>query len=302
MSENEQATPPETPQQPQVVRDSSRLVVNVDKIDEISAYLMRARSSESYNPSVPFTVVPNSMVALDVEKFMPHPSRIRRERVFIDTKSFNAYLNEFKPGHKPKVFAQNNSDGLKVHAIIDYDEAGTEPADDKPGVLPLPRWGSHTCGLVMKFHEDYAALREHSGVWFSQKDFSLFVEEYNHLFVSPDGADMMELSQELRATRNANFIQGKRLNNGQVSLQYKEDVTATTAQGMDIPEYLTLRTPLYEGLYPQEIKAAFSYDIDEERKLKLQFRLMTKLQEREAQDNVKFSIEHETGLKILNIV
>lgn len=289
-----------TPEQPQVVRDASRLVVNVDKIDEVTAYLMRARSSESYNPSVPFTVVPNSMTALDVEKFMPHPSRIRRALTFTDVRSFNAYLNEFKPGHRPKIFAKNDAEGLKINGIIDYDEAGTAPEEDKPGHLPLPRWGSHTCNLVMKFHEDYAVLREVSGKWFAQKDFALFVEEFNHLFVNPVGADMLELSQELRATRNANFIQGRRLNNGQVSLQYKEDVTATTAQGVEIPEYLTLRTPLYEGLPAEDIRAAFSYDIDEERKLKLQFRLMTKLQEREAQEQVKFSVQDGTGITILN--
>ena len=59
---------------------------------------------------------------------------------------------------------------------------------------------------------------------------------------------------------------------------------------------------MFEGFPPLTFKAAFSYDIDEEKKLNLQFRLMTKIDERKAQEDVKAAIVSGTGLPLFNVL
>ncbi len=305
---SEEVKAPETKAPAQPVQRQSNVVISVDKIDEAAAWMAQARAPERYNPQIPFAVVHNSMVALDLEKHMPHPARIREKHTFTDVDSFVRYFNEFKVSHKPQVFASVDNTGLKITSIIDYHEAGEvdkEPAPDagvqQGFMLPLPRWGSHVAALELKFHPDYAALRANSGKWMEQREFALFVEERLHLFVTPVGAEMLELAQELRGARSAKWIRGKRLENNATQLQYTEDVQAATASGLNVPNNLVLITPLYEGLETKQINAAFSYDITDERELMLQYRLLTTLEERVAQDEVKAKVETGTGMKLLNV-
>lgn len=293
----EETTTKDAPIPTTISRVGAGISLQVDKLDEIAGYLIRARAPEAYNSDVPFTVVPEGMRILDLESHMPNPSRIKAHSEFVDVDSFCRYFNEYRANHRPKIFSMSNKTGLAVRAVLDYHEAGIEG-----GELCMPRWGDHVADLRLNFSPDYAELRENSGKWFMQNEFAKFVEANLHIFVKPVGADMLEMAQTLRGTKNVTWENGKRLSNGAISIQYIEDVKASNRDYMEVPQELVMTGQIYEGLPPVQFNASFSYDINEERKLLLQYRLLTKLEERKAQEEVKAAIELQTGEKMFNVL
>jgi hypothetical protein len=286
-----------------ITRAQPGLNIAVDKLDEITSYLMRARAPEAYNPSVPFTLVPNNMVALDLEKHMPHPARIREELTFSDVESFVLYYNNFKSACSPVLFAYVK-DTVKIKCVFDYHQPGivTSASEERAAseTLPLPQWGSHVAWLALQYHPDYAALLKVNEKWMDQKAFALLVEENTHLFENPSSADMMELAQHLKAAIKVKWQSGKRLSNGEVALSYIEETQATGIRDdLLVPEYLYINSPIYEGLQNEQIKAAFRWRITPEKQVVFSITLLTKLQERAAERSLIKKIEDATDCKIL---
>lgn len=270
-------------------------------VEELAYFISQSRTPEKYATDAPFSIIHKNFNVESVEEFMPIPARVRRNVTFSDVESFIDYFNEFKVGEDPKVFVTTNKNGISFLAVIDFDQAGKNPEG-----LTLPRWGSHRCSLEMKYHPDYADLRRHADTFMSQNEFALFVEENLHLFEEPLGADMLELAQELKGIRNADWSLGERLSNGARTLNYNETIEATAARrSVTVPEYITLRTPLYEGFEPCSFKAAFRWRLVENDRNKHEvgfaFRLLTKLDEREAQDQVKAKIKEQASTKLFNV-
>jgi uncharacterized protein YfdQ (DUF2303 family) len=290
-------------------RLAPQFIVQVDKLDEIVGYLLSMNKKERFNTSLPIEIVPNSLQVLDLEKHMPRPSRIRKNPVFVDVASFTSYFNDFKHGYSPRLFSVKTQTGLTIFSVFDYAVAGTTTGDiladgivNRSTTDAVPQWGSHTAELKLTYHQDYKELLTNSNNWFEQEDFALFVEENTHLFVKPDGAAMMELAQNLKGVRNATWNFGKRLSNGQISLEHIETIEAKSVKGdIVFPETIELRSPIFEGFPAADFKAALRYKIDD-RKLKFSYRLMTKLEERAGQDQVKAQVAADTGTKILNVL
>lgn len=277
----------------------------MDKVTELASYIAAIRGEDRYNPNVPFAVVPEFMKVENLEKHMPHPARIRKRPHFVDVDSFCKYYDAYKGGHDPKIFSKKDSSGMSIMAIMDMDIEGRnildENGDLEKRVMPLAQWNDHKATLLMKFHEDYAALRAASGQWFEQRDFALFIEQHNHMFLDPEGADMLELAQNLRGIRKASWRAGKRLSNNTTSIQYSEEEVEASGGNIAIPQYITFNSPLFEGLEAVEYRAAFSYDIGDDHKIKFSLRLMTKLEEREAENKVKSLVAERTGSFVYNV-
>lgn len=287
----------------QLVKSEGQENIVIDKVTELASYIAAIRTPEKYDPSVPFAVVPEFMKTIDLEQNMPHPARIRRDVTFIDVDSFVEYFSRYRKGQQPKIFCRKEDAGMLITAIIDMDIEGRdiyEGDEIKQRVMPLPQWAQHKANLRLKFHEDYAIMRNASGVWLPQREFALFIEQNLPMFVDPVGADMLELAQELRGTRKASWRSGKRLDNNTTSLQYAEDEVEAKGGSISIPQYITLKSPIFEGLDPIEYKAAFSYDILEDHSVSFSIRLLTKLEERRAEEKVKDEVRKRTGEFIYN--
>lgn len=303
MTEN--TTPP--PVSTKIERNPAVVHVQLDKLDEITAYLAAIRAPSNYNTTVPFAVVPDNMKVLDLENNLPNPSRIRKEVKFTEAKSFIDYVNTFKVGHDPKMFVKTDKAGVTFKCVLDYDipqsSALAPMILQSQGVvterIELPQWNSHNAFLEMKFSDDYAMLREKNNQWFAQEDFSLFLEENTHMFVVPTGADLLEMAQDLRGSKNVSWKNGKRLSNGRTSLEWAENVSASSAaEGGEliVPDYLIIRAPLFDGFPEEEFKAAFRWRLRDDRSINFAFRLLTKLAERAAQDALKQRVAVETGI------
>lgn len=274
------------------------LRVQGDRIDEITDYLVALRSPQIFDTRAPFVVVPENLKVLDVEKHMPVPSRVRKSVKFTEVDSFLDYFNLFAPSYKPRLFSKITGAGIEFLAVFDYDGPGVKREDGNVSV-PQPQWNTHTAFLNLNYHRDYQTLRNNADKWHEQEDFALFVEENTHLFVQPDAATMLELAQELKGHRNVGWQTGKRLADGRVRLEYIEEIEAKSVRGeMSVPESLKLVSPIFEGFSPQDINAAFRYRLDGDGGITFSYRLLTKLAERAAEDEVKKRILEETKLPI----
>lgn len=278
-------------------------------VEEMAAWLVSISSPHIWDARIPFTLVPDGVKAIDFEKHMPEPRMIRKDVKFIDTPSFVSYFNLFKNSYMPRLFTKKDGLGMVILCVYDYDAPGNdvlvpttvEGETATKTSMPQPKWNKHLATLSLAFHPDYKELRDLSGKWQSQDEFSLFIEANTHLFKTPDGATMLELAQDLKGVRNANWQSGKRLANGQVALSYIETIEAKSTRGeITVPEYLIMSSPIFDGYDPQDLKAAFSWTMDGN-KVKFMFRLLTKLAEREAQDAVKVDVVKQTGLNLHHV-
>lgn len=304
MTENteQQPIPEPTPKFPELpaalLQGAQSVTVQADKLEEITDYLVASRSPQVYDTRIPFVVVPEGLKLLDVEKHMPVPSRIRKNITFTEVGSFLDYFKLFKDAYKPQIFATLDAIGIKFLSVFDFDGPGIALEDGRI-TAPQPQWNTHVARLNLSYHRDYQALINNAEKWHEQEDFALFIEENSHLFTNPDGATMLELAQDLKGFRNVDWKTGKRLANGKVTLEFVEEIEARTTKGdVLVPETLHLTSPIFEGFPPQEIVAAFRYRLDGNGGIKFSYRLLTKLAERKAQDEVKERIINETSLPV----
>lgn len=277
------------------VPQQSMMSIRTPSVEGLSAYLTAMNLPGVFNMDAPFVVVPNDIKALDVEKMMPRPQRMRQRIRFTEALGFIDYFQTFRPHAHPRLFVMGNDAGMRVASVFDYAMA---PGKDH-GATPM--WGEHIAYLELAYAPDYAELRKRNAAWMSQDEFALFVEENTHLFVNPTGADMLELAQELKGVRNASWQFGKRQSNNAVRLEYLETVEARSVKGeLMVPEYLEISTLIFNGYDAETFKAAFSWKMEGD-KVKFSYRLLTKLAERKATEDVKNSIIKETKLPLYTV-
>lgn len=295
---------------PEIKKEQPVMHLHVDKIDEISEYIAAIQAPNAhrnrYDTSIPFLIVPEGLKVLDLESHMPNPSRIRKHVKMTDAPSFISYVNKFKVGTSPVSFAKQGDAGLTIMTVFDYDAPNmlVPASDDKPERMAygLPQWNNHVVQLDLTFSPDYALLRHYSDKWFGQQEFAEFIEDNRHIFSKPDSAFMFELAQDLNVKVESSLRSTRRLSNGQIGLQYVEVVNGTTTHGDEviIPEMLEFTTNIYEGLPAEKLMAVFRFRKDGT-DVKFKYKLMTKLQERQAHGAVRSLVEQETDIRTLSV-
>lgn len=264
-------------------------------VENLAGYLASMNLPNMYSQDTPLLVVPETITPRSIEEFMPRPARIRKSIRFTEATSFLDYFGAFHTRAFPRTFVTGDDAGMKFLTIFDY---AMPPGKDENAV---PLWGDHRAYLELAYHPDYAELRKRNATWMSQEEFALFVEEHTHLFKSPTGADMLEMAQELKGSRTASWQSGKRLANNQVRLEYIETVDAKSVRGdLIVPEYLEMETPMFKGYEAQPVKAAFSWKMDGD-KVRFSYRLLTRIAERKAAEEVKTSIAVGTKLPVYSV-
>jgi hypothetical protein len=283
----------------------------LELINKVAEGVVAGKAEANFDQNKPFAVVPQGYQVADLTEYAEHleqrgaaPRRVSKRMRFVDVTSFLVYFQKFRTGHNPQLFNKLSSSGLHVMGVFDYDEAqgGEAPATIVP-TGTRAKWGDNVAYLSLAYSRDYKQLRELADKWFKQDEFALFVEENLHLFVQPNGATMFELAQHLKGKRNVEWESGKRLGNSSTQLSYIETIDATTVRGepLTVPDYLLLRLPMYEGFSEQEVKLAFRWRLNQEKEINFSYRLLTKVAERQAEQEVKQRIEGTTELPLLTV-
>lgn len=190
------------------------------------------------------TFVLSGVQPVDLEKFLPKPIRHRATVRADTTESFIEYFNKFK-GDASAIFADQSS--RNVVGIIDYH--GADPA-----------FREHRVSYTAPLSEEWKRWKGGDGTKMGQEDFAFFMEENVTDVVDPPGADILEVSRNLKVKKHVEFEAETRLSDGSVQFTFSEEVKNVTTKGViKVPEEFSIGVPIYFGGQKYKVVAKLRY-------------------------------------------
>lgn len=181
-------------------------------------------------------VIPTGMTVQSLKQFLP-PQRIEQRVTLREAESFIAYVNRFK-SDDTMIFTEVADDEVQFMAIMDYHHAKDRSPD----------YCRHMAFFQPLVTPEWQTWSEHDEKAMTQVQFATFLENQQHVFVNPTGAELLELVKSLHGHRNARFNTSLRLDNGAFSVAFEEDIVVRGSNG----------TKQGEMVLPPEIMAGFS--------------------------------------------
>ncbi|MER8083803.1 DUF2303 family protein [Streptomyces sp. NPDC094048] len=189
------------------------------------------------------------------------PPRKAGTTVVRDVDSFTAYFD--KHGNsESEVYA--DVEARTITAVLDA-HTGTEA-----------RWGGHRLELRLRHTSAWRAWTGADNQLMTQAAFAEFIEDNLVDLVEPDSATMLELAQSFEATTSAEFQSSQRLDSGQRTFTYAEEVQAKAGHKgeITIPATLVLALRPFEGAEAYRVTARFRYRLDRQKgELRLGFKI-----------------------------
>lgn len=126
-----------------------------------------------------------------------------------------------------------------------------------------PAWRDHRAELALRLTDEWAHWTSKDGSLIGQEDFAEHIEDGVGEITEPDGATMLEIAQSFHATTNASFRAAHRLADGQVQVQYDEEVTASAGKKgeLQIPQTFKLAVAPFVGEDRYALTARLRYRI-----------------------------------------
>lgn len=181
------------------------------------------------------------------------PKDVSQTESLIEQKSFTDYVNRFKGAGT--IIRANPSCG-KMNATLDYHKPSN-------GAKAEPNRCSHNIDFNCDFDENWKRWRKIDGRELSQTDFAYFVEEMLHTIGEPNGADLLDMAENLKINRGVAFQSGKRLSNGTMNIKYTEvDEAKSNGGDVTVPEDITIVSPIYMLRKAISIKAKLRYRME----------------------------------------
>lgn len=183
---------------------------------------------------------------IDIRGEVPNafPPRAPQQRVVTDTASFLAELTRRTLAPDYSTVWGNRTAG-EVTAIYNDLDPLTSHAytrrDDR---------------LVLKFvpDPDWATLlKAADGNWHTQEDFGDLIESAGHLITSHPAAELIEIVDDIRASKSGSFQSTIKRDCGSQHLTYSEEVTTksgSSAKPLEVPREITLAARPFED-YPE---------------------------------------------------
>jgi uncharacterized protein YfdQ (DUF2303 family) len=188
--------------------------------------------------------------------FQPAPQRIRQSVSIHAKDSFTDYVIAYA-GARTRIFADINFG--KFVAILDYHWANEDEPDDECRAQHL----DHRVTFTLQESEEWKRWRSISGKMFPQEDFVRFLEENAADIAEPSGADLLEICRDFRAHRNVKFAKALRLQSGEESFEYIEEIRGVAKSGsINVPNMFQLRIPVYFGEPAAEVRAFLRFRLD----------------------------------------
>lgn len=189
----------------------------------------------------------------DLAKDLERPKRKTGTYAVSETHSFIDYLA--KHG-RPETELWGNAKAGTVKAVINAHRGAENPSPDAG-------WGDHTVTLNLPFSPDWTDWTKHDGSYMSQAAFAEFIEDHLPNFVSPTGADMLELAQTFQATTGVQFASSQRLKSGETQILYAEETTASAGKkgNLTVPDTFEIGMQVYDRGAAYKLTARLRYRI-----------------------------------------
>lgn len=184
----------------------------------------------------------------DLDLYRDHPRRAQGTFTVRTSASLIDYLDKHALT-QTEMWA--DLDRSRITAIIDAHEGASLPAG----------WSGHRIALQLQHTPAWTAWTGIDGRMLAQVDFAEFIEQRTVDFVTPAGADVLELAQSFQAARTGRFESSQRLSSGETNLVWKEDVAATAGKSgqIAIPDVLELALIPFEGCTAYKVRARLRY-------------------------------------------
>jgi uncharacterized protein YfdQ (DUF2303 family) len=255
--------------------------------------LARPQSQSGY---VPYALVPNGATLAPLTREEPAPLHFIQQRpTFRDIPSFIAYVLRFKD-ERTQLWA-NEQKGTII-AVLDYHRAASGPAN-APDVGSLqPERCAHIATFTAEAPPEWQEWVAKDGEAQNQEAFATFIEDQAPFIVDPDAARMLEIALSLQVSSQHTFSRAMRLDNGQVQLNYVENLDGRAGSKGDvvIPKVISVSLAPFIGCERRKVEARFRWRLEGGR-MSLWFDLF-RIQDiqREAFKGLTDRVRDETGI------
>jgi len=188
-------------------------------------------------------VVPDGYKAIDltsaIEGSKPHPSRKKGTVHLGDLDSFLMYVSQQGNPETTRIFADVESRTLT--AIFNDHES-------VPGITNAG-WRDHRAVYTAELSREFSTWLSNSGEKMDQEPFAIFLEDNIADVVEPSGDKLLTVALTLQAKNEVSFSSSRRLDNGQVQLEYTENLTTSAggAAAMEVPRTFAIGCRLFKG-------------------------------------------------------
>lgn len=265
----------------------------IDSAIGIGSALTGVHFADKDASCTPFMPLPNAVKLESLEQFLPSPRRTRATPTFTDAQSFIDYVNRHK-NPSTHIFANITTKSASFLAFIDYHDRETGPV-----------WKDHVARFEATPTVEWTAWMSKNGTLQDQEQFARWIEEQELLFASPNGAELLELIQNLEGKNHVNFDSAVRLDNGKNALKFSEEVELRGGAGgaqvgvIEIPKEFILGIAPFDGMQKYQVRARLRYRIAS-RKLTFWYETVTPhLIVRDATNGLCALIEEKTEIKPL---
>ncbi|MFD5599879.1 DUF2303 family protein [Leucobacter sp. NPDC058333] len=176
---------------------------------------------------------------LTVDALPQFAERASNNRVVTNDNAFIAYIKRHGDDHT-EVWADQKHN--RVVGIIDAHSGVTE--------LSATRFGheKHKVTLELEHTPAWGAWVNGQGLG-PQMKLAEHIEEYAETVLSPSAAELLEIAQTMQGARNASFVSGQRLSNGETQFSYQEEIKGQAGKTgqLTIPEEFEIGVAPYLG-------------------------------------------------------
>lgn len=188
-----------------------------------------------------------------VEKQQDAPNRKRGTVQLKSLQSLMDYMADMNAadGAIMDAFAYANPDTRTITTIFNDHKAGGG-------------WRDHRATFTAEFTAEFKKWLDNSGKPMGQTEFAEFIEDNMADITEPEAAKLLEMALTIQAKTDINFSSAKRLQNGQVQLQYTEAINATAGSngGLEIPKEFALGLRIFKNGSGYKLRARLKYRLN----------------------------------------
>jgi uncharacterized protein YfdQ (DUF2303 family) len=186
---------------------------------------------------------------LDLARLLPNPRRTQGVVHLQRVQDLERYIERHDDPALTTIWV--DADAQKVVAVLN-DHAAT-----------AAHWGDHRAELQLKLTDAWQHWLRLDGKLVGQEDFAEHIEDGLQDIVKPDGATMLEVAQSIQGTKSAEFKGARRLQDGNIGVEWVEETTATAGQrgDLEIPERFELALAPFEGEDAYKVDARLRYRV-----------------------------------------
>lgn len=203
----------------------------------------------------PFIVTPDNCTIVNLEEYLPRPTRKRGTIQLYDSASFIATFNAHK---NPDSHIYYKKQQCIITAVFNDDG------------ISSTGWKDHKAIYQCPLSTEWQVWSSHSGRKQNQSDFAEFIENnlpdiYSDKKDQPTAAQLLEVATHFKVNKKVTFASAKRLDNGQVSLEYVEDIQGSGGPkgSIKVPEKFWIAIPIFENGDIYQLECRFKYFLKE---------------------------------------